>query len=413
VRPPPAPLAERLDGKRVVICAGPGGVGKTTTSAALALGLARRGQRVAVLTIDPAQRLAAALGLDEREDDPPGAGEAGGERRDPGVSEERGGRRDPGANEARGKRRDPGAHHPVSPALLAAHGIDLPPGGELWAMTLDVKGTFDGLIARLAPSTQAAEEVLSNRIYQELSSAVAGSQEFTAIAKLFELERSGEFDVVVLDTPPSRNALDFLDAPSRLTQFFDGRALKVFLAPTGVAARWLGRGTGLVLGMFTRVTGIDLMGDMTVFFRSLGSITEGFTERARGIEALLRDPATTFLLVTSPESEPVGEALFLAGRLSEAGMARGGLIVNRAHLEGLHGHSPAAVQALLEPELGERLAARVASNLADFDVLAVRDRESIARLSAELGEPAPVVVPYLDGEVDLDGLVEIERRLFA
>jgi anion-transporting ArsA/GET3 family ATPase len=250
-------------------------------------------------------------------------------------------------------------------------------------------------------------------VYSELSTAVSGSQEFTAIAKLYDLDRAGDFDLLVLDTPPSRNALDFLDAPSRLTQFFDGRALKVFLAPTGVAARWLGRGTGLVLGMFTRVTGIDLMGDMTVFFRSLGSITEGFTERARGIEALLRDPATTFLLVTTPEPEPVREALFLAGRLSEAGMARGGLIVNRAHLEGLHGHSPAAVQAMLEPELGARLAARVAGNLADFDVLAVRDADSITRLSAELAEPAPVIVPYLDGEVDLDGLVEIERRLFA
>ncbi len=413
MREPPAPLAERLHGKRVVICAGPGGVGKTTTSAALALGLARRGRRVAVLTIDPAQRLAAALGLDGREDDPPGAGEAEGRPHYPGAGEAEGRPHYPGAGEAEGGPRDRGAHHPVSPDLLAAHGIELPPGGELWAMTLDVKGTFDGLIARLAPSAQAAEEVLSNRIYQELSSAVAGSQEFTAIAKLFELERSGEFDVVVLDTPPSRNALDFLDAPSRLTQFFDGRALKIFLAPTGVAARWLGRGTGLVLGMFTRVTGIDLMGDMTVFFRSLGSITEGFTERARGIEALLRDPATTFLLVTSPEPEPVREALFLAGRLSEAGMARGGLVVNRAHLDGLHGHPAAAVQALLASELGERLAARVAGNLADFDVLALRDRDSIARLSAELSEPHPVIVPYLDGEVDLDGLVEIERRLFA
>jgi anion-transporting ArsA/GET3 family ATPase len=366
-------LAERLRGKRVCICAGPGGVGKTTTSAAIALGLARRGQKVMVLTIDPAQRLAGALGLSELNGEP----------------------------------------HLVDPSMLSEHGIELSKGGELWAMTLDVKGTFDALIRRLSPDEQTREEVLSNRIYQELSSAVAGSQEFTAIARLYELDREGEFDVVVLDTPPSRNALDFLDAPGRLQQFFEGRALRVFLVPGGFAARFLGRPTGLVLAMFTRVTGIDLMGDISTFFRSLGSITEGINERARGTAALLRDAPTVFMVVTSPEPEPVREATYLAHKLHEAGMHRAGLIVNRMHLEGLHGHDIMELQVLLAEQLGDQLAARVAANLADFDVLAQRDRENVSALSHTFGDSNPLLIPHLDGDVDLRGLAEIERHLFA
>jgi anion-transporting ArsA/GET3 family ATPase len=373
------PLAERLlagpegGGKRVCICAGPGGVGKTTTSAAIALGLARRGHKVAVLTIDPAKRLATALGLEALDGEP----------------------------------------HLVDPAVLAAQGIELADGGELWAMTLDVKGTFDALIGRLAPDEQTHREVLDNRIYKELSSAVAGTQEFTAVARLYELDREGRFDAIVLDTPPSRNALDFLDAPGRLQQFFEGRALRVFLAPGGVAARFLSRGTGLVLSMFTRVTGIDLMGDISTFFRSLGSITEGIGERARGIGALLRDSSTVFMVITSPEPEPVREAMYFADKLNEAGMHRAGLIVNRMHLDGLHGLSIEQLQARLAKQLGDELAARVAANLADFDVLARRDAESVSALSQTFGDSDPLLVPHLDGDVDLRGLAEIERHLFA
>jgi len=367
------PLAERLRGKRVCICAGPGGVGKTTTSAAIALGLARRGQKVVVLTIDPAQRLATALGLEQLD----------------------------------------GAPHLVDPAELAEHGIELAPGGELWAMTLDVKGTFDALIQRLAPDERTREEVLGNRIYQELSTALAGSQEFTAIARLYDLDREGEFDVVVLDTPPSRNALDFLEAPGRLQRFFEGRALRVFLVPGGLAARVLGRGTGLVLAMFTRVTGIDLMGDIATFFRSLGDITEGITERARHTGALLREAPTVFMVVTSPEPEPAREAMYFAHKLHEAGMRRAGLIVNRMHLEGLHGHDIEELRALLAEQLGEELAARVAANLADFDVLARRDAESVGALERTFDDGDPLLVPHLNGDVDLRGLAEVERHLFA
>jgi anion-transporting ArsA/GET3 family ATPase len=217
----------------------------------------------------------------------------------------------------------------------------------------------------------------------------------------------------VLDTPPSRNALDFLDAPGRLSQFFEGRALRVFLTPGGVAARFLGRGTGLVLSMFSRVTGIDLMGDISTFFRSLGGVTEGIIERARGTSVLLRDAPTLFLVITSPEPEPVREAMYLAGKLDEAGMRRGGLIVNRVHLDGLHGHDVEHVRTLLSQELGADLATRVASNLADFDVLVQRDRTSVQALSRTLDDHDPILVPHLDGDVDLRGLAEIERHLFA
>jgi anion-transporting ArsA/GET3 family ATPase len=282
-------LVERLAGMRVVVCAGSGGVGKTTTSAAIAMGLAARGARVCVVTIDPARRLADALGIEQLGSEP---------RR-------------------------------VDDARFAGHGITIE--GELWAMMLDPKRTFDELIARLAPDDKTRDEILANRIYRELSGAVAGSQEFTAVAKLYDLNRSGQFDVIVLDTPPSRNALDFLDAPDRLTSFLEGRALRLFLAPSGLAAKVVGRGTSVVFGVLRRVTGVDLMNDLSVFFAALSTVLDGFRERAAGVKALLADGATAFLIVTSPEREPVEEAIFFRGKLREAAMPFGGLVVNRVH----------------------------------------------------------------------------------
>lgn len=363
-------VADRLDGKRVVICAGSGGVGKTTTSAALAMGLAAEGKRVAVITIDPAKRLADSLGLEDLDNEP----------------------------------------RLVDPKRFEGHGIEMQ--GELWAMMLDAKRTFDELIARLAPDAKTRDEVLANRIYQELSGAVAGSQEFTAIAKLYDLDRSGEFDVLVLDTPPSRNALDFLDAPDRLTGFLEGRALKVFLAPTGLAAKVMGRGTSVVFSVLRRVTGVDLLQDLSVFFRALGGLIDGFRERASGVKKLLSDPATTFLIVTSPEREPVDEAIFFRGKLREAGMPFGGLIVNRVQLDLVHG-DPDEEAAKLDGDLSDELKQKVADTLRELQVLAARDRASLERLMDELDEPDPVIVPLLDGDVhDVDGLVLVHEHLF-
>ncbi len=366
------PLTDRLSAKRVCICLGAGGVGKTSTSAALALGLAARGQKVAVVTIDPAARLAAALGLQQLSGEP---------RR-------------------------------IERQLLAEQGVECK--GELWAMMLDTKGTFDDIVTRLAPDERAREEILANPIYRELSSAVAGSQELSAIAKLYELRHERDFDVIVLDTPPSRNAVDFLEAPNRLLGFLEGRALKVFMAPSGLAARLFGRSTGVVFAIFARVTGVDMLNDLSTFFRTLSGVLDGFGERTRGVAKLLRDPETTFMIVSSPEPEPAREAVFLAERLSASNMSRGGLIVNRVQFEGLGDQSVEHVRELLAPDLGERLAARVAGNLADFDVLAQRDRDTIERLSEELDETDPILVPHLDEDVrDLAGLARLAEHLFS
>ena len=370
-------VSDRLAGKRVCICAGSGGVGKTTASAAIAMGLAAEGRRVAVVTIDPARRLADALGIEQLGSEP---------RR-------------------------------VDPERLAGHGIDMAEGGELWAMMLDPKRTFDELIERLAPDEKTRDEILANRIYRELSSAVAGSQEFTAVAKLYDLDRSGQFDAIVLDTPPSRNALDFLDAPDRLTGFLEGRALRLFLAPSGLAAKVVGRGTSVVFSVLRRVTGVDLMEDLSVFFGALSGVLDGFRERAAGVKQLLADPATTFLIVTSPERDPVEEAIFFRGKLREAGMPFGGLIVNRVHplADGDIASDEVDVEALTAELDGDAaLARKVARTLAEFRVLAHRDAAALERLAAELGEDDPILIPHLDGDVhDVDGLVAVHRHLFA
>jgi anion-transporting ArsA/GET3 family ATPase len=343
-------LTSLLEGKRIVICAGSGGVGKTTTAAAVALGMAERGAKVVVVTIDPARRLADALGLEELGNEP--------------------------------------------------HRVELPLEGELWAMMLDSKRTFDQLIEHLAPDERTRDEVLGNRIYQQLSSAVAGSQEFTAIAKLYELDQEGGYDLLVLDTPPARNALDFLDAPSRLTRFFQGRAIRIFLRPAGI----LGKGSSLVFSVLRRVTGVDLLRDLSVFFRSLGGMIDGFTERARRVGALLEDPATTFLIVTAPRHDPVEEAIFFHRKLRDAGMPFGGVVVNRVH---------SAPAGEVPEELGRALGARVAAAAEELTALAQRDAANIDMLLAELADPPAIVVPELDDDVhDVEGLALMRSHLF-
>jgi anion-transporting ArsA/GET3 family ATPase len=287
--------------------------------------------------------------------------------------------------------------------------------GELWAMMLDPKATFDGLIAKLAPDDRTRDDVLGNRIYAHLSSAIAGSQEFSAVAKLYELDRDGAYDAIVLDTPPSRNALDFLDAPDRLTDFFEGRALKLFLVPTGLAARVMGAGTGVVFGILKKLTGVNLLDDVSVLFRAMGGLIDGFRERAAAVKALLADPATTFLIVASPEREPVAEAIFFRQKLREAGMPFGGLIVNRVAVldDGEH-TEPVALRAALRDELGDALAAKVAQSTEDLQLLAARNAAAIERLKTALDEPDPIVVPRLDGEVqNIDGLLLLYRHLSA
>ena len=363
-----------MDGRRIVVCAGSGGVGKTTTAAALAMGMAERGLKVAVVTIDPAKRLADSLGLEEL------------------------------GNEARR----------VDPALLKSQGV--PVEGELWAMMLDAKATFDELVARHAPDEASRERVLENRIYQQISSALAGSQEYMAMEKLFELHSEGRFDLLVLDTPPSRNALDFLDAPRRLMQFIEGRSLRVFMKPTGVAARVAGRGASVALSVLKRIVGFDLLADLSEFFTAMSGMVDGFRERARRVDALLAARETTFLVVCGPQGEPVDEAVYFHRKLVQAKLPFGGVIVNKVHT--FPGHADGDGEDLggaLAADLGDpQLAEKVAANYLDFLVLAERDRRNIDHLAAELRTSSVIRVPYLDEDVhDVAGLAELDRHLFA
>ena len=364
-------ITEILAHRRICICAGSGGVGKTTTSAAIAAGLAARGQKVAVLTIDPAKRLADSLGLEELGNEP----------------------------------------RMVDPALFTEAGVEMK--GELWAMMLDAKATFDELVVRNAPDEASRDRILGNRIDRQISSALAGSQEYMAMEKLYEIHQSGEYDFLVLDTPPSRNALDFLDAPKRLTQFIEGRSLQIFMKPTGIATRVVGRGSAVMFQLLRRVIGFDLLSDIGEFLQAFSGMVDGFRERAKSVSALLADPATSFIVVCGPQGEPIEEAIYFQRRLLEAELPVGGIIVNRVH----YGFEPTdGIADALTEDLGmdKALAAKVLENFADYSVLATRDAENIARLSRDLGEQPVIKVPYLDEDVhDLGGLLKIDRYLFA
>jgi anion-transporting ArsA/GET3 family ATPase len=349
-----------LERKEVCICAGSGGVGKTTTSAAIALGMAARGKKVAVLTIDPARRLANSLGLREL------------------------------GNEER---------------QVKVDGLE----GELWAMMLDPKRTFDEIVEWHAPDERTRDAVLSNRIYQELSNAVAGSQEYMAMEKLHELHQEGRYDLLVLDTPPTRNALDFLEAPRRLTEFVDSRALQLFTAPAGLGLKLLGRGTGVVFSVMKRATGIDLLADLGEFFRSFAGMTEGFRERAALVNELLADSRTAFVLVTSPRKHALEDAAWFHHRLMEGGLPFAGVVVNRVHQAGAEA-DPAALESLL----GAELARKVTRTYEDARRLAARDRAGLAELRRRIGRKPIVEVPHLQDDVhDLDGLRRMDEFLFS
>jgi len=356
-----ASVADLLASKQICVCAGSGGVGKTTTSAAVALGMAQRGKKVIVLTIDPAKRLANSLGLPEL------------------------------GNEESRVEADTG-------------------DGELWAMMLDAKRTFDDLVESHAPDAETRDAVLGNRIYKEISNAVAGSQEYMAMEKLHELHEEGRYDLLVLDTPPTRNALDFLDAPKRLSRFVDSRSLQFFTSGGLFGVKIFSRGTGLVFSVLKRVTGVDLLQDISDFFQSFGDMAPGFRERAGRVTELLADSRTTFLLVTSPRADAVDEAVFFHDRLREAGMPFGAAVVNRMHElpadgDGVHEE----VEGLLGPELGRR----VAGNLEDFRRLAERDQLSLGDLRQRLGREPMIEVPDMEDDIhDLEGLAKMGEYLF-
>ena len=360
-------LAQALSGKRVVICAGAGGVGKTTVSAAIALGLAAKGRRVALVTIDPARRLAEALGLDALDNQP----------------------------------------QPVDLARLEGLGTHV--RGELFAMMLDSKRTFDELIELLAPDPRTKEQILANPIYGHISTAVAGSQEYTAVAKLFELEHEKDYDVIVLDTPPSRHAIDFLEAPDRLTAFLEGRALNALLRPSGRAMR----AAGIVFAALRRITGVELLDELTTLFRLLAGMLDGFRRRAADVHVLLGAPETGFLIVTSPERWAIDETVFFAAELDRACLHRCGVIVNRVHPLDPAPHDTVAVAARLHEQLGSRLARKVAHTHVELQRLADRDAGAIDRLRQALNDD-PLCLPDRGLDIhDIESLVALNNDLFA
>jgi anion-transporting ArsA/GET3 family ATPase len=370
-------IAALMENTRVAVCAGAGGVGKTTTAAALGAGMAQRGRRVLVLTIDPARRLAGALGLPETDDD----------------------------------------EHEVD---LAAHGMA--GTGTLHAAMLDAHRTFDALVREQAPSPAAAERILRNPIYQQLAGAVAGSHEYMAMERLYEVWSSGRFDLIVLDTPPSRHALDFLEAPGRVTRFVDGRALRLLVRP-GVRAgmlgmRVLGAGPNMALAAVERLTGVTLLADMSEFLASFEGMYEGFQRRADEVARLLASPETTFLLVTVPLTEPITEADFFWRALRERDLPFGGVVMNKVHPSYIGGARSRvrarARRALHAAGVPEPTAARAAENLLHFQSLADRDRANIERLEERMGADAVIEVPLREHDVhDLEGLAAMSRHLFA
>ena len=374
-------IDEIVDDRRIVICCGTGGVGKTTTAAVIALEGARRGRNACVVTIDPARRLADALGLEHLTNDP--------------VE--------------------------IDPELWARRGEDdhdLVPGGRLSAMMLDTKSTFDVLVTRNAGSPEQAQRILANTFYRNVSGALGGTQEYMAMEKLHQLHDEGDFDLIVVDTPPTRHALDFLDAPKRLTRLLDNRVFRLLMMPTRAYLRVASVAVQTFLRTVARVVGSEVIEDVVAFFRAFEGMEEGFRERAQVVGALLADPSTAFVLVTSPRRDAMEEAIFFAHRLAEAGQSVQALIVNRVH-PSFGDEAPGGLRAAAatlrsnSSDAAARLAA-LYDNLADFREIAALEHQHIGRLRDRIGgDTALVYVPYLPHDVhDFTTLHEVGLLLF-
>jgi anion-transporting ArsA/GET3 family ATPase len=308
----PLAIDQLIDDRRtrIVVCCGSGGVGKTTIAAAIGLRAAERGRHVVVLTVDPARRLAQSMGLTVLDNTPRLVDGVRGADDDAeeGTAEE-------GTAEAEG-------------------GEGSGRGGSMHAMMLDMKRTFDEIVEAHADPDRAAQ-ILANPFYQSLSSSFAGTQEYMAMEKLGQLRRADEWDLIVVDTPPSRSALDFLDAPQRLGRFLDGRLLRLLVAPAKFGGKAglkvLNAGFGLVTGVVTKIIGSQLLRDVQTFVSAMDTMFGGFRERAEYTYRLLRMPGTTFLVIAAPEPDALREASYFVERLERDGMPLGGLVLNRVH----------------------------------------------------------------------------------
>ncbi|MFJ3989542.1 ArsA family ATPase [Streptomyces sp. NPDC090032] len=322
-------------GTRIVVCCGSGGVGKTTTAAALGLRAAERGRKVVVLTIDPARRLAQSMGIDSLDNTP---------RRVKGIA--------------------------------TAEGAE---GGELHAMMLDMKRTFDEIVEAHADG-QRAEAILGNPFYQSLSAGFAGTQEYMAMEKLGQLRAQGEWDLIVVDTPPSRSALDFLDAPKRLGSFLDGKLIRVLMTPAKVGGRagmkFLNAGMSLMTGVLGKLLGGQLLRDVQTFVAAMDTMFGGFRTRADATYKLLQAPGTAFLVVAAPERDALREAAYFVERLAAEDMPLAGLVLNRVHGSGA-------------AQLSAERALAAAENLDERGIVDQGDGNVELRTAPEAGSPAP------------------------
>lgn len=352
----------------IIVCCGSGGVGKTTTSAALALRAAERGRKVVVLTIDPARRLAQSMGIKELDNTP----------------------------------------RPVQ-------GLQVTAGeGRLDAMMLDMKRTFDEVVLSQA-SPEKAKQILANPFYIALSSSFAGTQEYMAMEKLGQLHRdqvlgSGTYDLIVVDTPPSRSALDFLDAPERLSSFLDGRFVRLLLAPAKGPAKLMTAGFSLITSALTRILGAQFLKDLQTFVTALDTVFGGFRQRAQQTYSLLQADGTAFLVVAAPEPDALREAEYFVERLSEDGMPLAGLVVNRASPEPAGSLSADEAMAGAErlrssADRADSLTAGLLRLHADHVRMVQRERVLRDRFATTHPQVPTAVVPALAGDVhDLGGL---------
>jgi len=277
---------------------------------------------------------------------------------------------------------------------------------------LDTKSTFDSLVAKYAPGPAQAEAILSNRFYRNISGALSGTQEYMAMEKLYELHEDGRFDLVVVDTPPTRNALDFVDAPRRLTRLLDNRIFRLLMLPTRASMKAVSMATQALLRTIGRVVGSDVVSDAVRFFQAFEGMEDGFRRRAARVNELLSDPGTAFLLVAAPRPDVVAEAEFFADKLGEAGIEVTALVVNRMHPR--YGDEWSEVDRERARTLAGTSLGALYDNLADLHQLADGEEAHVARLVARVA-PAPAVrVPLLASDVhDVAGLLQVAEHLFA
>jgi anion-transporting ArsA/GET3 family ATPase len=381
VPPPPKTVAQLLSAKDIVIACGPGGVGKTTTAAAVAaMAAVEQGGRVLVLTVDPARRLADALGLK-------------------GI----------GNDEVR---------IPEDAFARAA----VTPRGELWAAMLDTKQSWDDLIRAHAPDETTREQILANPLYQNISGRFVQSHDYIAMERLYEIHTEGKYDLIVVDTPPTRNALDFLDAPQRMADFFSSRLLRWLIVP--YRSRLVNFASKPFYQVADRILGTQFLADISEFFILFQSMYAGFVERAEAVTRLLSDRRTTFMVISTLEATPVREAEFFSAELTERKLHLGAIVLNKVLPEYLRdpkadklaqsvaGRAEELAAGLTDdPVVAARVLGEVAESFLNFGVVARREAEQQAELR---GAPDVLVtVPFFDADIyDMGGLLQLGAQVW-